>query len=204
MSTDFTSNVYGKDFQDGSTYNNWELCSAGHTLTGGYRYNSKNWVIALRFIAPKNMSSITFGFYIRSDANAGLSSNIRYKVATTEVDSPNYTSNDAGDGDFILNGYYQNQRTELTINRTFQSGKTYYIYFWTAEPTSNTDNVMRIRWYPNTDGSGFYATYEELKGCIYIDNGSSFDAYECYINNGSSWDLYVPYIDNGSGWDICG
>lgn len=41
-------------------------------------------------------------------------------------------------------------------------------------------------------------------GYIYIDNGSSFDAYEVYIDNGSSWDRYTPYIDNGSSWDECG
>lgn len=40
-------------------------------------------------------------------------------------------------------------------------------------------------------------------GLVYIDNGSTLEAYSVYIDNGSSWDLYIPYIDNGSSWDIC-
>lgn len=45
-----------------------------------------------------------------------------------------------------------------------------------------------------------YAQWK-LSAVIYIDNGSSWDAYQCYIDNGSSWELYTPYIDNGSSWD---
>lgn len=41
-------------------------------------------------------------------------------------------------------------------------------------------------------------------GLIYIDNGTSFEAYEIYIDNGTSWDKYVAYIDNGTSWDQCG
>ena len=40
-------------------------------------------------------------------------------------------------------------------------------------------------------------------GLVYIDNGSTFEAYQVFIDNGSSWDQYIPYIDNGSGWDEC-
>ena len=40
-------------------------------------------------------------------------------------------------------------------------------------------------------------------GLVYIDNGTTVEAYLIYIDNGSSWDQYIPYIDNGSGWDIC-
>lgn len=46
-------------------------------------------------------------------------------------------------------------------------------------------------------------TYED-EGVIYIDNGTTFEAYQIYIDNGTGWDLYVPYIDNGSGWDLYG
>lgn len=40
-------------------------------------------------------------------------------------------------------------------------------------------------------------------GLVWIDNGSTFEAYQVFIDNGSSWDQYIPYIDNGSGWDEC-
>ena len=46
-------------------------------------------------------------------------------------------------------------------------------------------------------------TYDD-EGVVYIDNGTTFEAYQIYIDNGTSWDLYVPYIDNGSGWDLYG
>ena len=29
---------------------------------------------------------------------------------------------------------------------------------------------------------------------ILIDNGSSFEEYNCYIDNGTSWDAYIPYF----------
>ena len=41
----------------------------------------------------------------------------------------------------------------------------------------------------------------DINGCIiYIDNGTSWDAYQMYVDNGTSWDLYQPYIDSGSSW----
>lgn len=42
------------------------------------------------------------------------------------------------------------------------------------------------------------------RGFIYIDNGTTFEVYQCYIDNGVSWDLYVPYIDNGLDWEMYG
>ena len=39
-------------------------------------------------------------------------------------------------------------------------------------------------------------------GLVYIDNCTSWDAYQCYIDNGTSWDAYMPYIDNGTSWDL--
>lgn len=41
-------------------------------------------------------------------------------------------------------------------------------------------------------------------GLVYIDNGTTVEAYMVYIDNGSSWDQYAPHIDNGSGWDVYG
>lgn len=55
--------------------------------------------------------------------------------------------------------------------------------------------------YTPTGNVTLYAIWEAL-GLVYIDNGSSLEAYQCYIDNGSSWDLYAPYIDNGSSWDL--
>jgi hypothetical protein len=43
----------------------------------------------------------------------------------------------------------------------------------------------------------------KVAGHIYIDNGTTLEAYQVFIDNGSNMDRYVPYIDNGSGWDAC-
>lgn len=40
-------------------------------------------------------------------------------------------------------------------------------------------------------------------GLVYIDNGTTLEAYLIYIDNGTSWEQHIPYIDNGSGWDMC-
>ena len=46
-------------------------------------------------------------------------------------------------------------------------------------------------------------TLTNTLGLVYIDNGTTLEAYLIYIDNGSSWDQHIPYIDNGSGWDMC-
>lgn len=43
-------------------------------------------------------------------------------------------------------------------------------------------------------------TIPVASGLVYIDNGSSFSAYEVYIDNGTSWSKYEPYIDRGTAW----
>ena len=73
-------------------------------------------------------------------------------------------------------------------------------------------NTTYYLWiFPNTTKYGFYwltanqqatLTTSGGAGVVYIDNGSSWDAYQCYIDNGSSWDLYIPYIDDGSSWSV--
>ena len=156
---DLTGLVYGKDFANGATNLDWALCTAAHTLTGGYAYAGKNYVIALRFQMPQYAKSVTLGFFSISGANNGYDSKIRYRVTTQEDTAPNYSAADAGT-DFIVNNPYE--RTELTINGPFLKGVTYYIYFWTAEPFSNSLNLFRTRWYTNVEGNGFYASFAEL------------------------------------------
>ena len=42
-----------------------------------------------------------------------------------------------------------------------------------------------------------YAVWK-ADGLVYIDNGTSVEAYQVFIDNGSGWDQYAPHIDNGS------
>lgn len=159
---DLTSYISAKDYQDGSTYNNWAPCTSNLTLTAGYRYSGSNWVMCLAVQMPENASAITLGFYTISGANGGVDSTIRYKVTTTADHSSyvNATAATGGDGDFLVNNPYA--RTELKISGSFQAGRTYYIYFWTAQGTGNTANLFRVRWMSNSSGTGFYASYTAL------------------------------------------
>ncbi len=87
-----------------------------------------------------------------------------------------------------------------------------------ASATSTTDISISASWVLEDNGQtdshfpycgmsaaiSINATLPALsQGVIYIDNGTSFDAYQIWIDNGSGWDLYEAYIDNGSGWDKC-
>ena len=77
---------------------------------------------------------------------------------------------------------------------------TFYIYILPVQGTSyNTFST----WFSKSS-STLPITIEgtEFTAVFYIDNGTSFDAYQCYIDNGTSWDLYTPYIDNGTSWDM--
>ncbi len=51
-------------------------------------------------------------------------------------------------------------------------------------------------------GNVLISATAEPNGRVYIDNGTTLEAYQIFIDNGSSWDQYIPYIDNGSGWDM--
>ena len=84
----------------------------------------------------------------------------------------------------------------ITISTTgLQSNKTYYLILWAYNQTG-----VELREINNAWGS-YSITMGYNDGVVWIDNGSSFEAYQCYIDNGTSWDLCVPYIDNGSSWD---
>lgn len=161
---ELTPYVYGKDYEAGKTETAWCKPKEGsdQTLTGGYRYNNRNWVICLRFEMPENASAVTLGFFSIANANGGANSDINYKVTTEEdaADYVNATSAIAGDGTFTVNN--PKARTVLTINRTFLAGTTYYIYFWTANPTSDTTNLFRTNWRDNANDTGFYASYEPI------------------------------------------
>lgn len=73
-------------------------------------------------------------------------------------------------------------------------------------------NTTYYLWiFPNTTYFNYYYTSQLREatvtlsgsaGLIYIDNGTSFDAYQVYIDNGTGWDQYIPYIDNGIDWTI--
>lgn len=46
-------------------------------------------------------------------------------------------------------------------------------------------------------------TITNTLGLVFIDNGTTLEAYLIYIDNGESWEQYIPYVDNGTSWDMC-
>lgn len=78
----------------------------------------------------------------------------------------------------------------LSFTNVFEAG-TYYIYLVpVATEISYAKGII-------TDTT---IDVEQTGTLVYIDNGSSWDAYEVYIDNGTSWDRCSVFIDNGTEW----
>jgi hypothetical protein len=101
---------------------------------------------------------------------------------------------------------YQNQ---LTLN----SGGTITIISGTSEVTHNADGTLNgmvayaeldcasLTYLPDgTSVTGTMNLTPVARSVVYIDNESTFEAYQVYVDNGTSWELYIPYIDDGSNW----
>jgi hypothetical protein len=193
--------IWAQNYHNGSILQSWVDTSAQMSMWAGHA-NGKNYVLCFKFTLPTAAKSLTFNF-CNTDQSSGLTTEMKYKITSSEDSSLiNATSDTAGDGVFELNwGAWT--PTTVTINRSLPSG-THYMYIWTNLSSSYDYNWSCIRWYPTSTGYGFSASYEKMASCIYIDNGSGFEAYEIWIDNGTKWEQYAAYIDNGSGWDECG
>lgn len=89
----------------------------------------------------------------------------------------------------------------LTIPATgLQSNTSYYLILWAYNPKSQYD----MEYCTLNTAANHSVVLECAQGLVYIDNGTSWDAYEVYIDNGTSWDKYIPYIDDGTSWNLCG
>lgn len=119
-------------------------------------------------------------WYIGIDPNSHINAG-----SSTTVYNGNVSVSNDGYGNLTFTGYAD---MVLAPNTTYYlwifPGTTTYGFYWL---TANQQATV------TTSGSA---------GVVYIDNGSSWDAYQCYIDNGSSWDLYIPYIDDGSSWSV--
>lgn len=110
------------------------------------------------------------------------------------------------DEDGVWNGYEIWYQDEFKITATALEGYTL-----------NNLDIFCLTYYDSYYGEEDVWVYEEddldepsiyvsakLSGIVYIDNGTTQEAYQTYIDNGTSWDQHIPYIDNGSDWDVCG
>lgn len=191
---EFTS-VYGKDYSNGTLHYDWKEPDSGYTLKAG-NVGGTNCVMVIRLELPTDAQSVTLRFF-----NAGLHyrlSSLRYKLTTAE-DSSLVNANDRTecDGKFTLASMYDQQMTEVTIEKVLKKG-VHFIYIWT-DNSSDTSNYMQTRFYSK---NGFSAEYEELLGIAYFEDGSSHFACEVHIEDGTSYSRYAPYVDNGIGFEI--
>lgn len=153
--------------------------------------------------ATNNQTTFTVHQYLKSKYRR-FASNYSYKNSIG--------SNNTGTKTVTNTTYYGSDSTswvivdivpEYTVTVTHQSN---------GQVASGSDSIT-LSSYFLCDGSGYgpgkcnasvTLTIPQItRGLVYIDNGSSWDAYQVFIDNGSSWDQYIPYIDNGSSWDQC-
>lgn len=97
-------------------------------------------------------------------------------------------------------GISSTSTTQTNVGRwSGSSGNTYYL----ASASTTSGTIAQSNSALGTVSTPYIKIVYELNGVVYIDNGSSFDAYQVFIDNGTSWDQYIPYVDNGSDWDTC-
>lgn len=73
-------------------------------------------------------------------------------------------------------------------------------------------NTAYYLWiFPSTANHGYYNLTELQQarvtpsggaGLVFIDNGSTLEAYQAFIDNGTGLDLCLPYIDDGSKFNL--
>ena len=212
--SELITDFYAKNYEDGSPcQTEWKSLEDRAQMMTGYKYNDSNWVTVFKFNLPTAAKSITFTFYT-GEYTSGTISTLNYKFTTGEdenllnsIATINGAVATSGDGSFQLTGKTSGQslvKSVVTIEKELSAG-THYMYMWTGLSAGYPYNYYMFRIY--NDEYGVSATYEKsdkVYAVVYIDNGTSFDAYEVWIDNGNDWEQYIPYIDNGSSWDECG
>lgn len=94
--------------------------------------------------------------------------------------------------------YYVNGQGWLTESEILAGGYEKKLY------PNQDELILDMSWIRGNEEARQFTLYAvwEISGVVYIDNGTTFDAYLVYIDNGSTWDLYLPYVDNGSDWSV--
>ena len=160
-------------------------------------------------------------FYSRTDAGTGgypmytgLTGSGSYNKGLTASENwyPVFDNILANDFKIIPQGLYplisgSTISITLSCSNVYQhygyEGGTQSGYYWfTGQSVCNQFHV------PLNPGSNNTVTgiFVPTDGCVYIHNGTSFDAYIPYIYNESTstWEQYLPYIYNGTDWELQG
>ncbi len=152
-------------------------------------------------------------YTVTLNANGGSCSTASLSAArTTKYTFSKWNTNSSGTGTSYASGATYSSNAALKLYAIYTSSTStsavtlptptrdgYDFMGWAATSTAASGTTGS---YTPTGNVTLYAIWG-AKGLIYIDNGSSIDAYQVYIDNGTSWDLYAPYIDSGSAWSLC-
>lgn len=203
-------------YENGSTYTTPTVDSYGvKHATGGYNTAYKTrYVTVYTCKTTTALKQLTFDISMSGNDGTSASKYLAMIVTTAKNDSYltttptfsssldytylrfDYTYEDGGS--FVNNSSTSNHAIGI-INAVIPAGE-FYVYVMPAVGTSyNTFSTWFSR---SSDTLPATFTGVTVEAVVYIDNGTSWDAYQCYIDNGTSWDLYAPYIDNGTSWDL--
>jgi uncharacterized repeat protein (TIGR02543 family) len=190
--------IYNKTF-DSVTYYTNATCTTGLTSN--------------KITAPKKTGHAFGGYYTSTGGSgtqyvtsAGAFTNDLYKVNKNQTLYAKWTAS-TYKVTFNANG-----GTTPTASKNVTYGSTYGTL-----PTPTRPGYTFEGWYTSATGGTMVESTTKVSitaaqtlyarwsvgGLVYIDNGTSIDAYQAYIEDGSSFYMYAPYIDNGSGWDLC-
>lgn len=168
-------------------------------------YDNGNCVLRYSFKTPKNkyVTALEFSTTLRRYLGTyGVTRSIRLKVtksSTSHVNAGEATTD--YDASYAYSVAAADTPCKISVTGLrLGPDTTYYIYLYPGF----ADLCMLFCY--NNSGVDLASLTCELTsaGLAYIDNGTSWEAYEVYIDNGTSWEQYIPYIDTGTGWDMCG
>ena len=149
------------------------------------------------------------GFKVTFDANGGscstatLTSN-RTASYTFKGWSTSSTAASGSTGSYTPTAsvtLYATWATSYTNNSITLPTPTRAGYTFKGWATSSSATSGSTGSYTPTAAITLYAIWE-ANGLIYIDNGTTFEAYQIYIHNGTEWELYIPYVHNGTEWEL--
>lgn len=191
--------------------------TANTTMYAGWTSTTTRGSVTLASAISKSNTTTT-GYTVTFNPNTGATT----KTSQTATRTLKWTFNKWAAGSTSGTGYNAGASFQVTANTTmyatwnsstYSEGSVtlptaaectksgYELLGWSTSSTATTATYAPGASYSPTAAITLYAVWKAL-GLVYIDNGTSFDAYMIYIDNGTSWDQYCPYIDNGSSWDM--
>lgn len=212
------------------TFNGWNTAADGsgtaHGKGASITVNS-NLTLHPSYSSSVSYGSLTSATVTKSDSTSTRTVTFNANGGSCATSSLNSTKTDK----YTCTGWYtaESGGTKMADSGGSMTPKTTQTVYaqWSTEagtyssitlPTATRPGHTFHGWSTSiSDSSGITGSYVpsgnitlyavwvwESNGLVYIDNGTSFDAYTIWIDNGSSWDQYIAYIDDGTQWVLLG